>query len=77
MGSDPFYDILDLSLKRSIFNRRPTNKDLYMDVNDKKIREARSLPGGVHIFETRMTIQNDMHGRINVAVAGAKELPKT
>jgi hypothetical protein len=48
-----------------------------MDVNDKKIREARSLPGGVHIFETRMTIQNDMHGRINVAVAGAKELPKT
>jgi len=56
-----------------------------MDVNDKKIREARrraeptrrGVPGGVHIFETRMTIQNDMHGRINVAVAGAKELPKT
>ena len=48
-----------------------------MDFGSRKCREARSLPGGVHIFETRMTIQNDMHGRINVAVAGAKELPKT
>ena len=26
-----------------------------MDVKDMKTREARSLPGGVHIFETRMT----------------------
>ncbi len=40
-----------------------------MDFGSRKCRE--------HIFETRMTIQNDMHGRINVAVAGAKELPKT
>jgi len=35
--------ILDLSLKRFIFNRRPTNKDIHMDVNGKKIMEAQGI----------------------------------